>query len=344
MRIREIIALLALIPLAAGAWQIQPSAFHISIIDGEGALNNVQGRIAREPVIQVEDRNHRRIPGAYVTFDSPKTGPSSVFANGSNHFAVTTGEDGRAAASGMRPNGINGSYNIQVHVFLQGQEIGHVTIHQSNVPPNVDQIANNLQPSQANQPAEAAGAAAGVLGLALGADFLVNGAPMHGTANLQLGSELTAGADPVELYLHNGGEFVVGPHSSVMLGETNSLIVENGAARARQFGNWKMTHRGVLVSGKGNDADAVVSISPGSIEVAAINGPVDILDPAGKVVRSLKTGLVFVFPMPATVSGAGVGVAISSGHLLAIGAGAAAALVGLTVALDLHTSPPPMSQ
>ena len=344
MHIRQIVAILALIPLSAQGWQLQPSAFHISIIDGEGAINNVQGRIAREPVIQVEDRNHRRIPGAYVTFDTPKTGPSAVFADGSNHFTVTTGVDGRAAVSGMRPNGVNGSFDIQVHVSFQGQEIGHLTIHQSNVPPRVDQVAHNLQPSPQNQGAEA-GAVAGALGLALAAEFLVNGSPAHGNANLQVGTEVTAGDAPVALYMQNGGEFLVGPHSSVLIADPTLITVENGAARGLQFGNWKMGHLGASVAGAGNGADGVISVSPGSIEVAAINGPIEILDPAGKIQKTLKTGLVYVFPISPTVSGAGVGaVVISEGHILAIGALAAAALVGLGTGLALNSSPPPMSQ
>ncbi|HWF48874.1 MAG TPA: hypothetical protein VG168_17835, partial [Bryobacteraceae bacterium] len=306
MRVRHFIALLALIPLIAGAWQLQPSAFHISIIDGEGALNNVQGRLAREPVVQVEDRNHRRVPGAYVVFDSPKSGPTAVFADGSNHFAATTGADGRAAATGMRPNNVNGSFNIDVHVFLQGQEIGHVTIHQSNVPPNVDQIANNLQASESDR-AGAVAAAAGVLGIALADEFMLNGAPVHGNANLQNGAEVSAGAKPVVLYLHDRGEFLVGPNSSVLLSEPNSLIVESGAARARQFGNWRMGHAGVWVAGVGDDADGVISVSQRSVEVASINGTIEILDSAGKVLKTLKSGLVFVFPITPIVSGAGVG-------------------------------------
>jgi hypothetical protein len=343
MRIRNFIALLALIPLIAGAWQLQPSAFHISIIDGEGALNNVQGRLAREPVVQVEDRNHRRVAGAYVVFDSPKSGPSAVFEDGSNHFAITTGADGRATATGMRPNNVNGSFNIDVHVFLQGQEIGHVTIHQSNVPPKVDQIANNLQPSNANQ-GEVAAIAAGILGIALAEEFSLNGAPVHGNANLQNGAEVSAGAKPIVLYLHDHGEFLVGPNSSVLLSEPNSLIVETGAARARQFGNWRMGHGGVWVTGVGNDADGVISVSQGSIEVASINGTIEILDATGKVLKRLRSGLVFVFPITPTVSGAGVGATgIAEGHILLIGAGAAAALVGLGVALDTNTSKPPTS-
>jgi hypothetical protein len=340
MRTRDFVALLALIPLVAGAWQLQPSAFHISIIDGEGALNNVQSRITREPMIQVEDRNHKRVAGAYVTFDSPKSGPSSIFADGSNHFATTTGADGRAAATGMRPNGVNGSFNIEVHVFVQGQEIGHVTIHQSNVPPRVDQIANNLQ---ANRTGEVA-AAAGILGLALGDEFSVGGAPVHGNANLQTGAEVSAGAKPVTLFLHEHSEFLVGPNSSVLLSEPNSLIVETGAARARQFGNWRMGHAGVWVTGVGDDADGVISVSAGSIEVASINGTIEILDASGKVLKRLKSGVVFVFPITPTVSGAGVGVTgISGGHILLIGGAAAAALVGLGVALDVNTSTPPTS-
>ena len=344
MRTRAIIALLALIPFTAGAWQDETSGYHISIIDGEGALNNVQGRLAREPIIQVEDRNHNRVPGAYVTFDTPQSGPSSLFADGTNHFAMTTGADGRAAVSGMRNNGIHGSYNIDVHVSVNGHEVGHVTIHQTNVPPRVNQLSNNLEDSKVAKSGEVA-VGAGVVGVAVGSEFTLNGAPGHENANLQNGSQVDTGGTPAAVYLHDHSEFLVGPNSGVLIGEPNLLTVESGAARAREFGNWKMGHGGVSVLGASPDADGVLVVSKTKLEIADISGTINIVDSDGKVIKTLGPGTVYVFPITGAVSGAGVAtVGISEGHIWAIGAGAAALLIGVGVGVEVSTPKPPTSQ
>src|SRR5579863_6856916 len=36
----------------------------ITILDGEGALNDIRKGTAREPIVQVEDENHRPVAGA----------------------------------------------------------------------------------------------------------------------------------------------------------------------------------------------------------------------------------------------------------------------------------------
>ncbi len=104
----------------------------ITIIDGEGALNNVKGRLAREPIVQVQDEHHNLVPGALVTFALPENGAGATFANGAHTLTVTTDQFGRAAAYGMQPNTASGQFQIQVSATYNGQT-AHAVITQTNV-------------------------------------------------------------------------------------------------------------------------------------------------------------------------------------------------------------------
>ena len=53
----------------------QPPELQILVIDGEGSINNVKQRTAREPVIEVRDRNNRPVAGALILFEAPRNGP-----------------------------------------------------------------------------------------------------------------------------------------------------------------------------------------------------------------------------------------------------------------------------
>jgi hypothetical protein len=107
-------------------------ALVITILDGEGALNDIRQRTAREPIVQVEDENHNPVPGAAVLFTLPGSGPSGFFAGGAQTFSTVADSAGRAVAHGLRPNTISGSYNIQVHVTFNGST-AETNIHQENV-------------------------------------------------------------------------------------------------------------------------------------------------------------------------------------------------------------------
>ncbi len=95
-----------------------PLALRISILDGEGALNNIKQRTAREPIVQVTDNNHKPVAGAAVLFLLPDSGPSGQFANGARSLTVLTDQTGRARASGLRPNGETGAFIIKVIATL----------------------------------------------------------------------------------------------------------------------------------------------------------------------------------------------------------------------------------
>jgi hypothetical protein len=299
--------------------QIQPSAFHIAIIDGEGAINNVKGRLAREPVVQVEDRSHRPVAGAYVAFDSPASGPGGVFADGSTHFVAVTDQYGRAVAQGFQNNGTAGNFTIQVHVTYQGQPIGNTEIHQVNVTPKVANMSKNLQNSSGTEAANIA-VAAGVLGVAAGAEFVVDGSTIPGNSNLMSGAQVQTGSNTIELFLHNQCRFLMGPNSSVIV-QPNELVLQKGSLRGRHFGNCKVTHAAVALVGLDPSTDAVAVAGKG-LEVAALDGTVQVLN-GSAIAGTVAAGHLAAF-------GAGLGgSALLYGGL---GAAAAAAAAGVAVA------------
>jgi len=93
---------------------------HIVIVEGEGAVNNIRQRIAREPIVQVEDENRKPLAGATVVFLLPDSGASGVFPNGTRMLTVTTNAQGRAAATGLKPNNVAGKFQIRVSATYQG--------------------------------------------------------------------------------------------------------------------------------------------------------------------------------------------------------------------------------
>jgi hypothetical protein len=119
---RVLLALLVLLNLLrAPAWAQQAgTGLSITIVEGEGAINNVRQRVNREPIVQVEDENHKPIAGAVVIFFLPDQGASGTFPDGSRMLMTVTDNQGRAAARGIRPNGQSGPMLIRVTASFQG--------------------------------------------------------------------------------------------------------------------------------------------------------------------------------------------------------------------------------
>jgi hypothetical protein len=110
-----------------------PQKLFISILDGEGALNNIRQRDAREPVVQVTDENHKPVSGALVLFliHNGGHGATATF-NGAQSLTVTTGADGTAHGSGLQVGRNPGTYTIAVTATV-GIIVATAVIHQSNV-------------------------------------------------------------------------------------------------------------------------------------------------------------------------------------------------------------------
>ena len=116
---------------AVGYAQAPAPALNLVVLEGDGAINNIRQRTAREPIVQVEDENHRPVAGVAVVFTLPTTGAGGTFANGANTLTTLTDSQGRAVARGLKPNNVQGQYQIRVNASKNGQTAS-TTISQTN--------------------------------------------------------------------------------------------------------------------------------------------------------------------------------------------------------------------
>jgi len=124
----------------------EPTSLHITILDGEGALNNIRQRTAREPIVQVEDQNHKPVAGVLIFFAAHSgTGGASATFNGLSTLSVKTGPNGQAVAHGFKPNAHTGNFTINVSATY-GSLTADAVIHQQN-------IAGAGQSNSSGQPA-----------------------------------------------------------------------------------------------------------------------------------------------------------------------------------------------
>ena len=92
----------------------------IVVVEGEGAISNVRQRVTHDPVVRVEDDDHRPVAGAIVVFALPVSGASGEFVNGSKTLTVTTDKSGVAAAQGLKANEVPGKLQIYVTASYRG--------------------------------------------------------------------------------------------------------------------------------------------------------------------------------------------------------------------------------
>jgi hypothetical protein len=118
------------LPFTAAFAQAPAHTLNLVIVEGDGAINNIRQRTAREPIVQVEDENHKPVAGAAVLFLLPEHGAGGTFADGSHSLTVTTNAQGRAAAHGIHLNNVQGQFQIHVTATYNGMT-ATTTISQS---------------------------------------------------------------------------------------------------------------------------------------------------------------------------------------------------------------------
>jgi hypothetical protein len=100
--------------------QAQPAGIQLTVVDGEGTINNVGQRSSKDPVVRVEDTNGKPVAGASVVFTLPTEGASGVFGNGEKTLIVVSDARGEAAATGLRVNTVAGRLPIHVNAPYRG--------------------------------------------------------------------------------------------------------------------------------------------------------------------------------------------------------------------------------
>ncbi len=89
-------------------------AIQIRVLAGDGGINNINSNVAVEPVIEVVDSTGKPVAKATVTLRAPASGPSVTFFGASRVSTLTTDDEGRVRVTGMVPNTMEGSFQIEV--------------------------------------------------------------------------------------------------------------------------------------------------------------------------------------------------------------------------------------
>jgi hypothetical protein len=113
------------------AFPAEEQALQIMILDGEGALNNIRQRTAREPIVQVEDKNHKPVAGALVLFAINETNGAGATIDGASTFRAVTDANGQVHVHNYLPNGNPGKFTITIRATI-GPLTTDVIMHQEN--------------------------------------------------------------------------------------------------------------------------------------------------------------------------------------------------------------------
>ncbi len=126
------IVLIAAVLIPASAAEMpQGPQLNVVVLEGEGAINNIKQRTARETIVQVQDENHKPVAAAAVVFLLPNDGPGGTFADGSKSVTVMTDSQGQAVMPKMQPNTAAGKFQIRVTASSQGRQTSTM-INQTN--------------------------------------------------------------------------------------------------------------------------------------------------------------------------------------------------------------------
>lgn len=120
------LACLLLTPYRLLAQAGAPQALNIEIIEGDGAINNLRLRTAREAIVEVQDENHKPVSGALVLF-SAKGGGSFT----RTVLKATTDSTGRVRANPLDLHTKAGRFDIQIKASYRGRSATQV-LHQTN--------------------------------------------------------------------------------------------------------------------------------------------------------------------------------------------------------------------
>ena len=98
------------------------AALRVKVLQGDGAVHNIQSGRATPIVVEVREQNDRIVEGAEVTFQLPLTGPGGFFfPTQSLTQTVRTNFQGQAVGAGFRPNAEQGSFEVKINVAYGNQ-------------------------------------------------------------------------------------------------------------------------------------------------------------------------------------------------------------------------------
>ena len=132
-------------------------ALHIVALEGDRAVNSLKRKMTAKVVVEVLDGSNLPVAGALVTFSTPRSGASAVFADDLRTTTAVTDTAGKVAPPNITAVNL-GSFNYEIRAMYREQE-ATTTVSQTNVA-NVAS-ASDAQSSQAVPSGGTTGASAG---------------------------------------------------------------------------------------------------------------------------------------------------------------------------------------
>jgi hypothetical protein len=115
--------------------QAIPKELNIVVVQGEGVTNKVRRAVSVEPIIAIEDENHKPVAGATVAFNLPTEGTTGQFGSAGKRLTTVTDAQGRATAAGLRVNEYPGKLVIEVNASYRGLSARAVVTQIDEGPP-----------------------------------------------------------------------------------------------------------------------------------------------------------------------------------------------------------------
>lgn len=135
MNVNRLLMLSTLLcPLLLAQEPTAPASLKVTVLEGQGAINNISEHRAKEPVVQVLSDSGMPVKGASVTFLLPETGPSGEFGGGVRVLTAFTDEKGQAVGRGLIPNQNAGAFQIRAVASFGGLTATAV-VDQTNASP-----------------------------------------------------------------------------------------------------------------------------------------------------------------------------------------------------------------
>jgi hypothetical protein len=128
--------------------QAVPARIDVVVVEGEGVTSSIRQRDSHDPVVRVEDDDHRPVANAPVVFTLPVNGTSGEFPNGSKNLTVMTDQNGLATARGLKLNDIPGKLQIYVTASFHGLRARTLINQVVEAPPGTKAPSPDLRTSK----------------------------------------------------------------------------------------------------------------------------------------------------------------------------------------------------
>jgi hypothetical protein len=134
--------------------------------------------------------------------------------------------------------------------------------------------------------------------------FVVNSAEVEGNANLFDGSQIKTSKASSQILLQNGSTLTLGVDSSGTI-YRDRLLLERGTTKVSGMNRYAVEAGSYRIEGTEPLSQAIVRLEGDTVEVAAVNGSLRVLDARGALLTRIGAGTASAFQSGATAGQSG---------------------------------------